>query len=109
MNESVNTENSGESGEGATEGVVCRSVVVANKLGLHARPAGILAQEAQSFKASVTIIHDGQEVDAKSILDILTLAAGPGSTLELRADGDDAESAVERLERLFTERFGEER
>lgn len=109
MNDSVHTETNGGSCGDTPEGVVCRRVVVANQLGLHARPAGILAQEAQAFQASVTIIHEGQEVDAKSILDILTLAAGPGSTLELRADGDDAQGAVDRLERLFAERFGEER
>ncbi|MGE4504229.1 MAG: HPr family phosphocarrier protein [Desulfovibrionaceae bacterium] len=84
-----------------------RQVVVANQLGLHARPAGVLAREAQRFQANISIVQDGQEVDAKSILDILTLAAGQGSALELRAAGHDAENALNTLEALFRSRFGE--
>lgn len=86
-----------------------RQVVVANQLGLHARPAGVLAKEAQRFNADILIAVDDQEVDAKSILDILTLAAGQGSSLELRAMGDDAEAALNALEKLFRSRFGEEK
>lgn len=88
---------------------ITRRVVVSNQLGLHARPAGKLAQEAQSFKADITILADDQEVDAKSILDILTLAAAQGSTLNLKAAGADAKQALDRLEELFRSRFGEER
>ncbi len=86
-----------------------RQVVVANQLGLHARPAGTLAKQAQRFNADIAIVVDDQEVDAKSILDILTLAAGQGQTLELKADGDDAEAALNALEKLFRNRFGEEK
>jgi phosphocarrier protein len=84
-----------------------RQVVVANEHGLHARPAGKLAQRAQSFAAQIRIVLDGQEVDAKSILDVLTLAAGPGDVLEIRAEGDDAAQAVEALETLFRKRFND--
>jgi phosphocarrier protein len=84
-----------------------RQVVVANEHGLHARPAGKLAQRAQSFAAQIRIVLDKQEVDAKSILDVLTLAAGPGDILEIRARGDDAAQAVEALETLFRKRFND--
>jgi len=89
------------------EAYLSRQVIVASENGLHARPAGRLAQEAQSFDADISLILDDQEVDAKSILDILTLAAGPGNVLELRATGDDAEEALKRLEELFASKFTE--
>ena len=91
------------------EGLLSRKVVVVNSLGLHARPAGILAQEAQSFNADINLICQDQVVDAKSILDILTLAAGQGCKLTIQAGGDDAETALDRLERLFKSRFGEDK
>lgn len=84
---------------------ISRQVIVASENGLHARPAGRLAQEAQSFESAIVLIHDDQEADAKSILDILTLAAEPGHVLELRAAGSDAEEALARLEQLFKNKF----
>lgn len=84
-----------------------RMIIVASENGLHARPAGRLAQEAQAFEANISLVHDGQTVDAKSILDILTLAAGPGNMVELRAEGSDAEAALNRLEALFLNKFEE--
>lgn len=90
-------------------GRLARQVVVSNQLGLHARPAGVLAQEAQNFQASIELVLDGQVVDAKSILDILTLAAGQGVHLEIRAAGEDAAQALDRLAFLFKTRFGEEK
>ena len=74
-----------------------REVCVRNELGLHARPAALLAQEAQKFAADVLLIQDGQEVDAKSILDILSLAAGRGCTLTLKTQGEDARKALDHL------------
>ncbi|MBI5518636.1 MAG: HPr family phosphocarrier protein [Desulfovibrio sp.] len=84
-----------------------RQVLVANQLGLHARPASQIAREAQAFAASISLSGAGQTVDAKSILDVLTLAAGPGSSIEIRASGGDAEAAVEKIAQLFASRFGE--
>ncbi|WP_319541802.1 HPr family phosphocarrier protein [uncultured Pseudodesulfovibrio sp.] len=84
---------------------ISRQVIVASDNGLHARPAGRLAQAAQSFESAITLIHKDQEADAKSILDILTLAAEPGHVLELRASGADAEEALTRLEQLFKNKF----
>lgn len=85
-----------------------REVVVVNQHGLHARPAGKLAQLAQTFAADVIIALGGQEVDAKSILDVLTLAAGQGTVLQLRASGSDAGEALDRLAALISSRFEEE-
>jgi phosphocarrier protein len=86
-----------------------RQVLVLNELGLHARPAAKLAQEAQKFSSDIKLVSKDQEVDAKSILDILTLSAGKGSGLTIKAEGDDAEQAVVRLSRLFESRFDEAR
>jgi phosphocarrier protein len=93
--------------EDTPAGESVRQVLVANQLGLHARPASQIAREAQAFAASISIVGEGMSVDAKSILDVLTLAAGPGSTLTIRASGTDAEDAVEKIAQLFAARFGE--
>jgi len=82
-----------------------RIVCVLNEQGLHARPAARLAQTAQKFDAAITIAMGKQSVDAKSILDILTLAAGHGANLELRAKGGDAGTALDTLADLFKNRF----
>lgn len=103
MEESTSAVN-GEIAEGRQ---LVRRVVVANQLGLHARPAGALAQLAQKFSSDISLECDGQTVDAKSILDLLTLAAAQGTRLDLRARGEDAESALDQIEKLFKERFGE--
>lgn len=101
------TDMSSTSEGGAEAAEAVRQVLVANQLGLHARPASQIAREAQAFAASISLVGQGQSVDAKSILDVLTLAAGPGSTIEIRASGEDAEAAVERISGLFAARFGE--
>jgi len=102
------TDTSGTPPSEASAGEDCvRQVLVANQLGLHARPASQIAREAQGFAASISLVGQGQTVDAKSILDVLTLAAGPGSTIEIRANGNDAEAAVESISQLFAARFGE--
>jgi phosphocarrier protein len=80
-------------------------VRVLNDQGLHARPAAKLAQEAQKFACDIEMSLNGTVVDAKSILDILTLAAGQGSELELRARGPDARDALTQLSVLIRNRF----
>ncbi len=84
-----------------------RQVCVLNEQGLHARPAAKLAQEAQKFSASIYLQAEEQEVDAKSILDILSLAAGQGCGLTLKAAGNDAGEALDHLEQFFKSRCGE--
>ena len=86
---------------------VQRHVCVLDDMGLHARPAARLAQEAQKFASDIHLVAGRQEVDAKSILDILTLAVGSGATLTLRARGEHAREAVDHLERLFRNKFQE--
>ena len=91
-------------------GEVLEKVIrVGNSLGLHARPAGKISQEAQRYAASITVHSGGMEADAKSILDLLTLAAPQGTELRLRAQGADAAEAVSALSRLFEDMFGEDR
>jgi phosphocarrier protein len=80
-------------------------VRVLNEQGLHARPAARLAQEAQKFACDISLALGEERVDAKSILDILTLAAGHGSELELRAAGPDARDALAHLGALIRNRF----
>lgn len=81
--------------------ILKRPCTVKNRLGLHARPAGILAQAARKFQAEIMIEKNGQEADCKSIIDILTLACPAGTELTIKADGEDAESALDSLERLI--------
>jgi phosphocarrier protein HPr len=87
--------------------VIERQLLVANRLGLHARASARLVQTLTPFDAHVLLSHRGREINAKSIMGLMMLAAAKGSTIALRADGPDAQAAVEALERLFAERFGE--
>lgn len=80
-------------------------VCVRNELGLHARPASILAKTAQQFDSEIILAMEEKQVDCKSILDILTLAAPQGCGLTLHASGEDASQALERLKQLFNNRF----
>ena len=66
-----------------------KTVVIKNRLGLHARPAAMLVQTVSKFKAKVKILKGDQEVDGKSIIGIMTLAAANGTTLRLIVDGED--------------------
>ena len=97
-----------EANKDSREETLAREVCVLNEQGLHARPAAKLAQEAQKFSAAVYLAADEQEVDAKSILDILSLAAGKGCGLTIRAAGDDADEALDHLVRFFKSRCGED-
>ncbi|MGA3086343.1 MAG: HPr family phosphocarrier protein [Thermodesulfobacteriota bacterium] len=82
--------------------------VIKNKLGLHARAAAKIVELSNSFSSNLTIQFNGQEVDGKSILSILTLACPQGSIISLRADGPDADKLLEAMERLIDDKFGEE-
>jgi phosphocarrier protein len=88
--------------------VIEREVEIVNRLGLHARAAAKLVHLAGSFRSDVTLVQDGDEVDAKSILGILLLAAGQGSRLAVRCDGPDEEEAMTAITGLIADRFGEE-
>ena len=97
------------SGEGAPAATaMSRECTIRNKLGLHARAAALFVQTAGKFPCDVYLEKDGMEVNGKSIMGILTLAAGKGSQVRVRADGDAAGAAVERLSELIENKFGEE-
>jgi len=84
-----------------------RQVEICNRLGLHARAAARFVHTASSFTSSIQIERDGQQVDGKSILGLLLLAATQGSQLLITAEGDDAEDAVKALCALVQDHFGE--
>jgi phosphocarrier protein HPr len=84
-----------------------RSVQIVNKHGLHARPAAELVKAASRFKSDITISRDDLEVNGKSIMGVMMLAAEFGATITLRATGPDAEDALAALTALVSARFGE--
>ena len=84
-----------------------RTVKIVNKLGLHARASAKLTQAASKYAAAVWIARDGRKVNAKSIMGVMMLAAGLGSTVELETDGADEVAAMDAVERLFADKFGE--
>jgi phosphocarrier protein len=88
-------------------GHAAQTVVLTNKLGLHARPSTQIATTASRFAADIHIAKDGVTVDAKSVLELLMLAAECGSNLEITADGADAREAVQAIAELVNGRFGE--
>ena len=85
-----------------------RELLIKNRLGLHARAAAKMVELSNSYTSDFTLRFDGQEVDGKSILSILTLACPMGSRILLRADGPDADNLLEAVERLIDDKFGEE-
>jgi phosphocarrier protein HPr len=85
-----------------------RQLLIKNRLGLHARAAAKMVELSNSYTSDFTLRFDGQEVDGKSILSILTLACPVGSKILLRAEGPDAENLLEAVERLIDDKFGEE-
>jgi len=85
----------------------CQKIFIVNKLGLHARASAKLVSLASEFSAEITLKRNGQQVNAKSIMGIMMLAAAKGAELELCADGKDEKKALEALSELVTNRFGE--
>ena len=85
-----------------------REVTIQNRLGLHARAAARFVHTAARFESKITAGRNGRVMDGKSILGILLLGASRGTTLEIIAEGEDEEAAVEALVDLVESRFGEE-
>jgi len=83
-------------------------VVIKNTLGLHARPAALFVQLANKFQSEIFVEKKEQKVNGKSIMGIMTLAAGKGQKIAITANGNDAEEAVKALEELLKNKFGEE-
>jgi len=86
-----------------------RDVEIINQLGMHARASAEFTKLASRFKASVFVARDGTEVNGKSIMGVLMLAAFCGSTITVRTEGADAPEALEALIKLVENRFGEDR
>jgi phosphocarrier protein len=84
-----------------------KNYTVKNRLGLHARPAALFVQTTNKFQSKVKVRKGDQEVDGKSIMGLMMLAAEEGSTLCILADGQDENDLLGALEKLFTDRFGE--
>ena len=84
-----------------------KAIQVNNKSGLHARPASILVKEAGAFQCSIHIKKNGKEVDAKSILGVMSLAVQPGETVTIKADGADEQDAIAKLITIIQSKFGE--
>lgn len=90
-----------------SDDVVARTVEIVNRAGMHARPAAELVKLAGTFRADVRLEKDGLEVNGKSIMGVLMLAAEQGSSLKITAQGDDAEDAVSALSELVARGFDE--
>lgn len=88
--------------------MIQEKIKIKNKLGIHARPATLLAQEAGKFKSNIFISKDGIEVNAKSIMGIMMIAAEQGSTLHISIDGVDEKEAALALKNIFSKIFEEE-
>lgn len=87
--------------------MICREVVIANKLGLHARAAARFVQIASGFASEIKVGRNGKEVNGKSIMGMMMLAAAQGTPIEIMASGQDEEEAVQSLSALVINKFGE--
>jgi phosphocarrier protein len=81
---------------------------VNNEVGLHARPAANFVQTASKFKSKITLIKDGKEVDAKSIIGILSLGVGRGTNIKVKTEGEDEQDAIAAIRLLAEHNFGDE-
>jgi len=88
--------------------MISKTFMIQNKFGLHARPSASFVQTASRYQSDIRVEKDGQVADGKSILDLMTLAAGYGTFITVKANGEDAQKAVAALETLIDGRFGED-
>jgi phosphocarrier protein HPr len=86
---------------------VVKELVVQNKLGIHARPAAMIVRITNKFKSEVFVEKDEEQVNGKSIMGLMMLAAGKGSKVKFLATGEDAQQMLAELEQLFTRKFDE--
>ena len=87
---------------------ISRELAIVNKRGLHARASAKFVKLASSFDAEVKVSKDGQTVDARSIMGLMMLAAGPGCCIEVEAEGPEATPALDALIALVSDKFGED-
>ena len=85
-----------------------KELTIVNRLGLHARPAAMFVRIASRYRSEIWVSKEGEEVNGKSIMGLMMLAAGQGSKLRIRCEGLDSEKAMEELEALINAKFNEE-
>ncbi len=88
--------------------MIQQDIKIINRLGLHARPAAMIAQTAAQFSCDIQLSKDQVQVNAKSIMGVMMLAAEFGSSLRLTADGSDEKEAAAAIQKLFEDKFNEE-
>jgi phosphocarrier protein len=92
----------------APDGAITREIPIVNKKGLHARASAKFVQMAEQFDAAITVTRGHESVGGTSIMGLMMLAAGPGTTVTIQATGNDAQAAMDALCALISSRFGEE-
>ena len=85
-----------------------KEVMIINRLGLHARPAAMFVRIASRYRSEVWVEKEGEQINGKSIMGLMMLAAGQGSKLLIRCEGPDADKAMEELEELIQNKFSED-
>ncbi|MDB6054174.1 MAG: Phosphotransferase system, phosphocarrier protein HPr [Verrucomicrobiales bacterium] len=85
-----------------------KEIVVANRQGIHARPAAMFVKAANRYQSDIFVEKDGEKVNGKSIMGLMMLAAGPGSKIIIYAEGSDGQEAINELESLIKRKFDEE-
>ena len=85
-----------------------KEITVINRLGLHARPAAMFVRIASRYRSEIWVEKEGEQINGKSIMGLMMLAAGQGSKLLIRCEGPDAEKAMEEIEDLINRRFNED-
>src|ERR1700710_1562120 len=85
-----------------------KEITIVNRLGLHARPSAMFVRVASRFRCDIWVAKEGEEINGKSIMGLMMLAAGQGSKLQVRAEGPDAAEALREIEALVQSRFNEE-
>lgn len=94
--------------ESSQETKASREITILNRLGLHARPSAMFVKVSNRFKSEIWVEKDGEQVNGKSIMGLMMLAAGQGSKLIVTCEGPDAAKALEEIEALIQKRFDEE-
>ncbi len=97
-----------KSGAAARGQKVEKDISIVNRLGLHARPAAMFVRIASRYRCEIWVAKEGEEVNGKSIMGLMMLAAGQGSILRIRCEGPDAGEAIQELEELIKARFSED-
>lgn len=97
-----------KTGAGARIQKAEKEIAIVNRLGLHARPAALFVKIATRYRSDIWVKKEGEEVNGKSIMGLMMLAAGQGSVLQIRCEGPDADRALEEIEQLIKAGFNED-